>query len=80
MNPWFQLLAHVQIFTIMAICSDSDHDFLILCIIYTYKWLEGMEKWPCGNCFAFYYAMLRNDVLIENKYSIVIMQSIGAMK
>ena len=32
--------------------------------------LEAMDKWPCGDCFTFYSAMLCDDVLIENnKYA-----------
>ena len=42
---------------------------------------EAMDKWPCGDCFTFYSAMLPNDVLIENnKYGYVTMQNNRAMK
>ena len=34
--------------------------------------MEAMDKWPCGDCFTFYFTMLRNDILIENsKYDYI---------
>ena len=81
---------------IMATCSDRDDEFssaLVLCIIYTdrgyMQCLEAMNKWSCGDCYAFYSVMLHDDVLIENnKYGWVIichygyinMQNNGALK
>ena len=40
-----------------------------------------MDKWPYGDCFTFYSAVVHNDVLIENnKYGYITMQNNGAMK
>ena len=43
--------------------------------------LEAVDKWPCGDCFTYYSAMLCDDVLIENnKYDYITKQNNRAMK
>ena len=43
--------------------------------------MKAIEMTICGDCFTFYSAMVRDDVLFENnKYGYVTMQNNGTME